>query len=197
MGCFMIMPPAAPAAQEHRTPREVIFIIDTSGSMHGQSIEQAKAALQLAVARLTRDDTFNIIQFNSTMDVLFADAVPADPIHIAKATQYASRLVAQGGTQMQPALQRALDGRGQHARLRQVIFLTDGQVGNEDALFKIITSPGRQSAVHPASASVRRRTVTSCGRRRNSAAAPSTDIGNTTEVQHKMEVLLPEGRSRR
>ena len=109
-------------------------------SMYGQSIEQAKVALQLAVARLTRDDTFNIIQFNSTMDVLFADAVPADPIHIAKATQYASRLVAQGGTEMQPALQRALDGREQLARLRQVIFLTDGQVGNEDALFKIITS---------------------------------------------------------
>jgi len=188
-GLFMVMPPGASAAQGHRTPREVIFIIDTSGSMYGQSIEQAKAALQLAVARLTRDDTFNIIQFNSTMDVLFADAVPADPIHIAKANQYASRLVAQGGTEMQPALQRALDGRGQHARLRQVIFLTDGQVGNEDALFKIITSRLGDSrlftiGIGSAPNSHFMRKAAEFGR------GTFTYIGNTTEVQHKMEALF-------
>ena len=73
----MVMPPGASAAQAHRTPREVIFIIDTSGSMYGHSIEQAKAALQLAMARLTRQDRFNIIQFNSTMDVLFPGPAPA------------------------------------------------------------------------------------------------------------------------
>ena len=185
---FMVMPPAAAAVQDHRIPREVIFIIDTSGSMHGHSIEQAKAALQLAVARLTAQDRFNIIQFNSTMDVLFSGAVPATQNNIAMATQYVSRLVAQGGTEMLPALQRALDGK-EHTKLRQVIFLTDGQVGNEDELFKTISARLGDSrlftiGIGSAPNSYFMRKAAEFGR------GTFTYIGKTTEVQDKMEALF-------
>jgi len=186
---FMVMPPAVAAVQANRTPREIIFVIDTSGSMHGHSIEQAKAALQLAVARLSVDDRFNIIQFNSTMEVLFSGAVPATQKNIAMATQYVSRLVAQGGTEMLPALQRALDGKEQHSQLRQVIFLTDGQVGNEDELFKTISArlgDGRLFTIGIGSApnSHFMRKAAEFGR------GTFTYIGNTTEVQEKMEALF-------
>ncbi len=185
---FMVMPPTL-AAGDHRIPREVIFIIDTSGSMHGHSIEQAKAALQLALARLTAQDRFNIIQFNSTMDVLFSDAVPATRSNIGTATQYVSRLVAQGGTEMLPALQRALDGKEQHSQLRQVIFLTDGQVGNEDQLFKTISTRLGDSrlftiGIVSAPNSDFMRKAAEFGR------GTFTYIGNTTEVQAKMEALF-------
>lgn len=186
---MMVLPPSVSAAQTHRTPREVIFIIDTSGSMHGQSLEQAKVALQLALARLTPDDTFNVIQFNSTTEGLFADAVPAVTTNIAKATQYVGRLVAQGGTEMQPALQRALDGRNEHARLRQVIFLTDGQVGNEEHLFKTITARLGDSrlftiGIGSAPNSHFMRKAAEFGR------GTFTYIGNTAEVQAKTEALF-------
>ena len=185
---FMVMPPALAAVQEHRIAREVIFVIDTSGSMHGHSIEQAKAALQLAVARLTAQDRFNIIQFNSTMDVLFSGAVPATQNNIAMAAQYVSRLVAQGGTEMFPALQRALDGK-EHTQLRQVIFLTDGQVGNEDELFKTISARLGDSrlftiGIGSAPNSYFMRKAAEFGR------GTFTYIGNTIEVQEKMEALF-------
>lgn len=184
----MVMPPAAAAVQGRRIPREVIFIIDTSGSMHGHSIEQAKAALQLAVARLSVEDRFNIIQFNSTMDALFSEAVPATQKNIAMAVQYVSRLIAQGGTEMLPALQRALDNK-EHSQLRQVIFLTDGQVGNEDELFKAITARLGDSrlftiGIGSAPNSHFMRKAAEFGR------GTFTYIGKTTEVQDKMEALF-------
>jgi Ca-activated chloride channel family protein len=124
---------------QHRTPREVIFVIDTSGSMHGRSIEEAKAALQLALSRLAPADTFNIIQFNSWTDALYAQPQPATRERLAEARRYVERLCATGGTEMLPALQRALSrGEDSGGRLRQVIFLTDGAIGDEVELFGTI-----------------------------------------------------------
>jgi Ca-activated chloride channel family protein len=135
---LMVTPPAARAAEPKTTPREVVFVIDTSGSMEGASIGQARAALALALSRLGPADAFNVIQFNSVTSSLFAQAVPASPDNVARAVRYANGLRAQGGTEMLPALRQALDGQAHPARLRQVIFLTDGSVGNEEALFRTI-----------------------------------------------------------
>lgn len=134
---MMVMPPAEGAAQT-RLPRETVFIIDTSGSMSGASIEQAKQALLLAIDRLQPGDRFNVIQFNSVTDALFKDAVPADAAHVARARSYVSGLHATGGTEMFPALSAALNSRAPEGFVRQVIFLTDGAVGNEDQLFRLI-----------------------------------------------------------
>ena len=134
---LMLMPPAL-ATSAPRLPREVIFVIDTSGSMHGTSIAQAKEALELAVRRLDPADRFNIIEFNSYAQPMFAAARPATAENREQATRWVRNLRAQGGTEMAAALNLALNGRESPDRVRQVVFLTDGAVGNEDALFKLI-----------------------------------------------------------
>jgi Ca-activated chloride channel family protein len=136
-GLLMLVPPQQDA--EHAVlSREVVFVIDTSGSMHGESIEQARRALLLALDRLTGRDRFNIIRFNNSADSLFAQTQTADPANLAIARQFVRSLHASGGTEMRPALQTALQHDGQARGLRQVVFLTDGSVGNERELFELI-----------------------------------------------------------
>ena len=71
-------PPGSAGGSDERRPREIIFVIDNSGSMGGTSIVQAKASLAFALGRLQPTDRFNVIRFDDTMDVLFSDTVPAD-----------------------------------------------------------------------------------------------------------------------
>jgi Ca-activated chloride channel family protein len=118
--------------------REVIFVIDTSGSMAGTSIIQAKAALKLAVSRLTPNDRFNIIQFNSITKQLFPQAMAVEPRSIQRALSYVDGLQADGGTEMLPAVVQALSHQEVRALLRQVIFITDGLIGNEEALLETL-----------------------------------------------------------
>ena len=136
-GLLMIMPPDA-TGETRRIPREAIFVIDTSGSMSGTSIAQAREALELAIDGLSPADRFNIIEFNSTARTLYPDARPATRENRAEARGWVRGLRAQGGTEMALALNLALNGGESGERVRQVVFLTDGQVGNEDELFKLI-----------------------------------------------------------
>ena len=119
-------------------PREVIFVIDVSGSMHGESIAQARAALLLALGRLGPDDRFNIIRFNDAATALFPAAHRPDGWGMAQARQLIAGLRAEGGTEMLTALQLALAHGHSDGRVRQVVFLTDGAVGDEDRLFEYI-----------------------------------------------------------
>jgi Ca-activated chloride channel homolog len=135
---LVVTPPAPTALATRRAPREVVFVIDNSGSMAGASIEQAKAALKMALARLAPVDTFNVIRFNHTMEALFDAPRPAAPDQLTLASRWVDRLQATGGTEMRQPLERALAGGEGDGRLRQVIFLTDGGVGNEEELFAII-----------------------------------------------------------
>lgn len=135
-GVLMVLPSAAtPAA---RLPREVIFVLDTSGSMSGASIRQAKEALLLALERLQPADRFEVIEFNSTASALFGGARDATRENVRRAVRWVASLDARGGTEMAAALQLALNGQQQTERVRQVIFLTDGAVGNEEALFRLL-----------------------------------------------------------
>ncbi len=118
--------------------RELIFVLDTSGSMAGPSIVQAREALILAISRLSEQDRFNVIEFNSTASKLYKKAERGDSAHRKQAIRFVSGLHADGGTEMAEALNLALDGRSNHERIRQVIFLTDGSVGNERELFQLI-----------------------------------------------------------
>ncbi|WP_296935564.1 marine proteobacterial sortase target protein [uncultured Marinobacter sp.] len=122
-------------------PRDLVFVIDTSGSMAGESIRQARSALQAGLDTLTPRDRFNVIQFNSQTHSLFMQPEVATGNNLARARQYVDRLRADGGTEMAPALSRALETASENedgARVRQVIFITDGAVGNEAALFRQI-----------------------------------------------------------
>ena len=148
-GLIMVMPPVTQTDEHPSFSRDVIFVIDTSGSMHGTSINQAKAALHLALSHLTSQDRFNIIQFNNTTQTLFSSSRTVTQAHIQQAMQYVDHLIAEGGTEMLPALERALVETEETDRLRQVIFLTDGQIGNEKQLFEIIRQRLGQSRLFP------------------------------------------------
>lgn len=134
----MLLPPDQAHQASQALAREVIYVIDTSGSMGGVSIRQARHALLMAIKHLRGNDSFNVIQFNSYTDKLFAQPVPATLANKTHALNYVANLQAGGGTEMMGAMQSALASNEDTPRLRQVIFLTDGAVGNEDALFGYI-----------------------------------------------------------
>jgi Ca-activated chloride channel homolog len=144
-----VTPPTVEQAVRKPLPREVVFVIDNSGSMGGTSIAQAKASLIFGLSRLQPGDRFNVIRFDHTMDVLFADSVPADAGHIGQATSFVNALQASGGTEMVPAMRAALtdNAHGDSNMLRQVVFLTDGEIGNEQQLFETITAMRGRSRV--------------------------------------------------
>ena len=131
----LIVPAVGPAARQ-RLPRESIYVIDNSGSMAGESMRQAKASLLFALRALAPGDRFNVIRFDDTLEPLFPAPVPADRTHLDAAERFVERLEAAGGTEILPALRAALADPtpGDDTRLRQVLLLTDGAVGNEDQL---------------------------------------------------------------
>ena len=133
----MVVPNAgdAPGA---RVAREATYIIDTSGSMAGTSMLQAKAALLFALDRLVPGDRFNVVEFNSRARPLFDVPMPVDPATLGRARSFVSGLKADGGTEMREALALALRPAPTDGFVRQVVFLTDGAVGNEDELFALI-----------------------------------------------------------
>ena len=137
---LMVMPPDVASEVPLSMPRELIFVVDTSGSMHGTSIAQAKKALSQALDGLSANDRFNIIEFNSITRALFHQSVAADAVNIAHARNFVQRLEANGGTEMRPALRLALDSARSESYLRQIVFITDGSVGNEEELYTMIES---------------------------------------------------------
>ena len=134
----MVMPPADEFVETVRLPRETVFVIDTSGSMGGASILQAQQALLMAVDQLRPEDFFNIIEFDSNFSILWPESRPAMPAAVADAKRWVERLDANGGTEMMGPLLAALDDLAEHTPLRQIIFITDGCVGNEEELFAAI-----------------------------------------------------------
>lgn len=186
---LMVLPPDDRLLRTQSVPREVIFIIDTSGSMSGTSMEQAKRALLMALERLQPTDRFNVIEFNSVTHALFDTAYFADHNHVARAKQFVNALHANGGTEIAGALRAALDGIREHAMLRQVIFLTDGSVGNEDALFDLIQSRLGDSRLFtvgigsaPNSYFMKKAAAAGCG--------TFTYISDVSEVQERMLALF-------
>lgn len=145
-GLMMLVPPTMSENKSEPIPREAIFVLDTSGSMQGHSIEQAKSALIVGMEGLSAEDTFNIIAFNSHAKAYWRTPKKATPNNIISARQFIRELQANGGTEMDPALRLALKShdRKDHSpysretRLEQVIFITDGSVGNEEHLMQII-----------------------------------------------------------
>jgi len=135
-----LFPPTVQTEPDVRLPRDVVFVVDTSGSMHGSSLDQAKSALTMAVRRLTKNDRFNIIQFDDQTKALFDRERPASNKNLKVACQYIEALTADGGTEFAPALRAALNDEVKTGRIRQIVFITDGSIGNEDQIFSMIKS---------------------------------------------------------
>ena len=134
----LVVPPDAPAAAPQ--PRDVVFILDTSGSMDGQSIIQAKAALASALERLRPEDRFEVIRFSDDFSAMFGGFVQADPQMRIAARRKLAAFTAEGGTEMVPALEHALALPVTEGRLFQILFITDAAVGNEAQVFDRIAA---------------------------------------------------------
>ena len=133
---LLILTPPHPEGPWRASPRrEITFVIDTSGSMAGTSIDQARRALRAGIEALTPNDRFNVLAFSGSVDALFGSAMPAVPELRKKAIDFIDALEAKGSTEMEPALERALrPARIEADRVRQVVFMTDGGVPGPDAL---------------------------------------------------------------
>lgn len=132
---LMLVPPTVPVEP---VPRELILVIDNSGSMHGESMTQAIAALDRALSRLRPSDRFNVIRFDHTTEAVFEQSVPASADNVAHARAFVQRLRAQGGTDLLPALQLALVNPATPGYLRQIVLMTDAGIGNEQQLLAFI-----------------------------------------------------------
>jgi len=135
-GILFVPPTAEPDVQQ--LPRELVIVLDTSGSMGGTSIEQAKQAVRAALARLRPDDRFNLVRFSDDAEPLFPSSVNAGARALATAEEFVEGLEAEGGTNMRAALESVLADRGDPAVVRQILFVTDGCVGNEQELFRLL-----------------------------------------------------------
>lgn len=187
---LLLLPPDN-AGKVRRLPREVVYVIDTSGSMGGNSIRQAKESLLLALSRLQPEDRFNVIEFNSETRAIFPRPVKAESANIRHARAQVETLRARGGTEMAPALRLALGQQlpGDDSLVRQVVFITDGAVGNERALFELIQqslADARLFTVGIGSAPNGHfmRKAAQFGR------GASVTIGDLGEVQEKMQALF-------
>ncbi len=190
---IMLMPPSkVPHSGQQNVPlikKEAIFIIDTSGSMGGTSIKQAKSGLQYALKQLSPQDRFNIIEFNSDFSTLHTEPVIANQSNIKQALKFVGRLQAGGGTEMLGALTEALQQPHQKTHLKQIIFITDGSVGNEDQLFRRIHNSLKDArlftvGIGSAPNSFFMRKAAEFGR------GSFTYIGDINEVDEKMQTLF-------
>jgi Ca-activated chloride channel family protein len=127
----MILQPPDEVASEDRTPKEIVFVLDTSGSMEGFPIEKAKEAMKLSLDGLYPEDTFNLITFAGDTHVLFEKPVPATHANLMQALGFLETRRGSGGTEMMKAIKAALAPSGTSAHLRIVCFMTDGYVSNE------------------------------------------------------------------
>ncbi|HZE82493.1 MAG TPA: VIT domain-containing protein [Candidatus Polarisedimenticolia bacterium] len=133
---LILQPPDRPQ-EKALVPRQLIFVVDTSGSMWGFPLEMAKKTVQRALDNLRKDETFNLITFSGDTRILFPEPVPATPENVAKAKQVLAGAYGSGGTEMMKAIRTALgDDAGadkpmEADPIRVVCFITDGYVGND------------------------------------------------------------------
>ena len=140
----LILQPPARVAPEEVAPKEIIFVIDSSGSMSGFPIEKAKESMRLCIENLNPKDTFNLVSFAGGLGYAFKEPVPNTKANREHALQYLNNLHGGGGTEMMPAINAALSGQTDE-RLRVVCFMTDGFIGNDMAILDAIQKH-RQSA---------------------------------------------------
>jgi len=127
---MILQPPERVTAQDVM-PKELVFVLDTSGSMSGFPIEKAKETMKLALDGLYPQDTFNLITFSGDEHILFPQPVPATHENLAKAQAFLASRSGSGGTEMMKAIRAALDPSDAQDHVRIVCFMTDGYVGND------------------------------------------------------------------
>ena len=127
----LILQPPERVTVEDVSPKELVFVLDTSGSMNGFPIEKAKETMKLALDNLYPADTFNLITFAGDTKILFPEPVPASAENRRKAQEFLDTRSGGGGTEMMKAIKASLDPSDSQSHVRIVCFMTDGYVGND------------------------------------------------------------------
>ena len=135
---LLLAEPPAQVAPSQVVPREYIFILDISGSMHGFPLGTAKSLLRELVQRLSPGDTFNVIPFAGGTSLLAPQSLPASEANIAAAIRFIDGQTGGGGTELLPALRRALALPGDAGRARTFAVITDGYVSIEKEAFELV-----------------------------------------------------------
>ncbi|MDG1897291.1 MAG: VIT domain-containing protein [Fuerstiella sp.] len=143
----MMLYPPADLAQVQRSPMEMVFVLDCSGSMRGKPIAQAKAAISCALQSLTPRDSFQIIRFSNNASQLGPVPVLATEANIQRGLKYVASLNGTGGTHMIEGIRAALDFPHDEGRFRLVSFMTDGYIGNEQQIMGTIHDKVRSSRI--------------------------------------------------
>ncbi len=133
-----IIQPPKPEVQFKSPKREYVFIMDVSGSMQGPPIQVSKELIINLLNDLTPDDKFNILFFSGGNSVLAANSLPVSTENINKAINMIDAMNAGGGTEILPAMQRALTMEGTASYSRTFVILTDGNVAVEKKTFDLI-----------------------------------------------------------
>jgi Ca-activated chloride channel family protein len=135
---LVIQPPAAPASGTV-TPREIVFVVDTSSSMAGRPMEHARAVMQRALGTVRAGDTFQVLAFSDRVESLGSRPLAWSEENIARANTFIEGIRATGATEMVPAIEAALtiedDGDD---RLKLVVLVTDGFIGNEADVLRAV-----------------------------------------------------------
>ncbi len=131
-----LQPPAETSAEE-AAPKEIIFVVDVSGSMSGVPIEMSRRLMKRALENLGPLDTFNIVLFSNRPSPLAPRSLPSTAANVALGQKAVREVGPHGGTEMREALRAAFALPMDPTRLRMVLLLTDGFVGNETELFDV------------------------------------------------------------
>ncbi len=136
---LLLEPPAMPKA-DTITAREMVFVLDTSGSMSGQPLAASKAFMEQVLHHLRPSDTFRIIDFSNSPREFHASPLPATPDNLKHGLAHIQAFRASGGTHIDDAISQALSVPETKDHLRIVIFLTDGYIGNEHTVLERINT---------------------------------------------------------
>ena len=140
---FMLMiQPKLNAELAKVPPRELVFLLDVSGSMSGEPMAKVKATMRHFLQRSTPKDTLQVITFAGQANSLFEKSVPVTEANMARALTFTEQLHGGGGTEMLEGIKAVLNAPVDPKRVRIVVMLTDGYIGNEE---EIIAEVGRRA----------------------------------------------------
>lgn len=127
----LMLEPKHDVATSEIAPRELVFLLDTSGSMRGAPLAAAVLAINRAIDKLGPQDTFQIIDFADAASTFSPRAVPNTAENRKRGHDYVANLRASGGTNQLVGIHAALSMPGEESRTRYVVFMTDGFIGND------------------------------------------------------------------
>lgn len=146
-GHFMLMlEPDAEVDPGHIAPKEIFFVVDNSGSMSGQPMEVAKETVRQFVRGMNPDDSFQIMRFSETASSMSSEPMENTSANVRRGIDYINSMSGMGGTMMIEGVRACVGYPEDPERMRYIIFLTDGYIGNEaEILSELRTTLGEHT----------------------------------------------------